>query len=527
MSDPQQAMVDATSDFGIFAAAVVFAFAVSARTTLWPDGADAHSDAGSRLRDIDSDEEDDALSDSGHCAGLLCSANECDCECARSDESNTVADQLHFAAVATSALPVLAVSESISVHRPSSVELRDIESAAGGSGHSSGGGGDNESHGALSVPLAPSDDAARPPLAAVGAVDRNPHMLSRWNDRLVAFFDAHPGSGHLLAFAPAYLLFCHQNMFIYFLADIDINASLFSRAGSSASAMATVIAMLVAVLAFVAYFLRVLCRRPRRVQCCFAASYGLLVLVFAILMAIFAPNFSLHLHHAFLPLVLLPLTRARKDPVALIALGILCGMLTNGIACWGWAPNFAISGATTSVSARLPAPRLVGNLTASSLALASERLPSASALSSFASFPIVSAVSPAALLIPAARWNSLLAASPAPSVDIAVFSDGQRRTMMFGRNTGHAFHPETHSAVTFAAVTRIDSLPSTRGGDYDSRDAGAFMSLPTVPAVLTAPSAAPNALQSMQTSTFSSENVATAQIAVLPNVVLLMNGVRV
>ena len=93
-------------------------------------------------------------------------------------------------------------------------------------------------------------------------------------------------------------------MFIYFLADIDISASMFSRAGSSALAMATVIAMLVAVLAFAAYFLRVLCRRPRRIQCCFAASYGLLVLVFAILMAIFAPDFSLHLHHAFLPHVL-------------------------------------------------------------------------------------------------------------------------------------------------------------------------------------------------------------------------------
>jgi hypothetical protein len=525
VSDPQQAMVDATSDFCIFASAVVFAFAVSARTTLWPDGAEADSHSGSMLQDIDSDDEDGASPDSGHCASLLCSPNECDCERVHSDESNS--EQLQFAAVATS-MSATAASVPASARRPSSAELRDRESSVAGGRHGRGGGGDSESHGALSVPLAPSGDA-RPPLAAADAPDRKPYFWSRWNDRITAFFDTYPGSGQLLAFAPAYLLFCHQNMFIYFLADIDISTSLFSRAGSSALAMATVIAMLVAVLAFAAYFLRVLCRRPRRIQCCFAASYGLLVLVFAILMAIFAPDFSLHLHHAFLPLVLLPLTRARKDPVALIALGILCGMLTNGIACWGWAPNFASNGAATE---RLPAPRLVGNLTSSSLALAMERLPSASALSAFASFPIVSVVSPSALLIPAAKWNSLLAASRHASVDISISADGERRAVLLGRTMSHASEPERQSTATFTAVTRIDSAPPTRGDDNDSRDVDAFVShsrLMTAPADLTSIaefSAAPISIQSMQTTAVSSANVATAQITVLPNMVLLMNGVR-
>ncbi len=526
VSDPQQAMVDATSDFCIFAAAVLFAFAVSARTTLWPDGAEAHSDSGSMLQDIDSDDEDGASPDSGQCASLLCSLNECDCERVHSDESNS--EQLQFAAVATS-MSAMAASVPASARRPSGVELRDRESSVGsGSGSGSG---DNESHGALSVPLAPSGDA-RPPLSAADPPDRKPYFWSRWNDRITAFFDTYPGSGQLLAFAPAYLLFCHQNMFIYFLADIDINSSMFSRAGSSALAMATVIAMMVAVLAFAAYFLRVLCRRPRRIQCCFAASYGLLVLVFAILMAIFAPDFSLHLHHAFLPLVLLPLTRARKDPIALIALGILCGMLTNGIACWGWAPNFASDGAATSSSARLPAPRLVGNLTSSSLALAMERLPSASALSAYASFPIVSLVAPAVLLIPAAKWNSLLAASRAPSVDISISADGERRAVLLGHTMNHASDPERQSPVTFAAVTRIDSAPPTRGDDNDPQDVDTFVSLSRLiraPADLTSIaefSAVPISLHSIQTTAISSANVATAQITVLPNMVLLMNGVR-
>jgi hypothetical protein len=234
--------------------------------------------------------------------------------------------------------------------------------------------------------------------------------------RCRSFFNQRPSLANPILFLFPFTMLLHQNLLPYFLPDIDLSPVLFKMAASQVSALITVIFCVVAVVCLGVYFCCVFKRRPQRVRTRVIIGY---VTLFSAYLVIFVstlrPTYSFHIHHAFVPLVLVPMIRSQRDPVALVCLGILSGMFINGLTLWGWAPNFAPSG--SSASSPASSPQLIGNLTVTSTSNALKFLPSISPLSSTSTYPIISLTSPDVLIAANVSVNTIFTRYITPSAD--------------------------------------------------------------------------------------------------------------